>query len=416
MISVRNHRPLLSGNKWLLFTIVALLIGACSPKIRPVAQPKQEPEKPIEVPKPIKPVVKPPAKIYTIAMLLPFGLDHLTPGAAYTDASLRQADLSLDYYQGFKLALDSLTAKGYNYKLQLFDTKGTTAYTRALAYNPQIRASDLIVGPVFPDDMKAFTSVLVGARKPIVSPLAPSDPSLFKNQNLVTVIPPLDCHAWAAARYITEKMKPRKVFVLRSGFSDELGYITPFKKAIDSLGKKRIAVAQFTVVHGQLTALLPQLSTTNQNIFVIPATNQAFLMVTLRTLDSLSDFYPITVIGHPNWQKFTFLKAETLQKLDTYITSTDMIDYKSMAVLNFLRVYRKTFHLEASDYAIKGFDEGMYFGGLMGGDTEGETKFDKADFTGLHNTFHFTHKIGLGWVNTHVNIYHYANFELKQVE
>jgi hypothetical protein len=416
MISARNHRPLLSGNKWLLFIIITLLIGACSPKIRPVVQPQREPEKPVEVPKPIKQVVKPPAKMATVAMLLPFGLDHFNPGASYTDASVRQADLSLDYYQGFKLALDSLTAKGYNYKLQLFDTKGTTAYAHSLAYNPQVRASDLIVGPVFPDDIKAFASVLAGTHKLIVSPLAPSDPSLFKNQNMVTAIPPLDCHAWAAARYVTEKMKPRKIFILRSGFSDELGYITPLKKAIDSLGKKRIAVAQFTIVHGQLTALLPQLSTTNQNIFVIPATNQAFLMLTLRTLDSLSDFYPITVIGHPNWQKFTFLKAETLQKLDTYITSTDVVDYKSAAMLNFLRVYRKAYHIEPSDYAIKGFDEGMYFGGLLGENDSGPTKFDKADFTGLHNTFHFTHKIGLGWVNTHVNVYHYANFELKQVE
>jgi hypothetical protein len=41
---------------------------------------------------------------------------------------------------------------------------------------------------------------------------------------------------------------------------------------------------------------------------------------------------------------------------------------------------------------------------------------DKADYTGLHNQFRFVKKNGMGWVNTHVNVLMYANFELKQVE
>jgi hypothetical protein len=53
MISVQNHLPQLSGNKWLIVLGIALLLAACSPKVRPVvAPPKTEPE----------PVVKPEAK------------------------------------------------------------------------------------------------------------------------------------------------------------------------------------------------------------------------------------------------------------------------------------------------------------------------------------------------------------------
>ncbi len=416
MISVRNHRPLLSGNKWLIFAGIALLAYACSPKLRPAPRPEPPAEKPVEQPIHEKPVVKPPPKAAVIAMLLPFGLDHLNPGQTYSDVSLKQATLSLDYYQGFKLALDSLTAQGYNYKLQLFDSKGTTAASHALANNPQVRACDLIVGPVFPDDIKAFTAVLAGARKPILSPLAPSEPTMFKNQNLITAIPPLDCHAWAAAQYIIGSMKPKKIFILKSGFTEDNAYIIPFKKAIDSLGKKHIVVNQLTVVRGQLDALSSQLSLTGDNVFVIPSTNQAFLMVTLRALDSLADIYHITLFGHPSWEKFTFLKADLLERLNTHITVSDKVDYKAAATLNFLKLYRKTYHVEPSEYALKGFDEGLYFGGLLGAGSGDIKNLDKADFTGLHNSFRFTHKPGLGWVNTHVNVYQYANFELKPVE
>jgi len=418
MISVQNHRPPLSGSKWLWFLVIALVTGACSPKIRPASQPvNPSEEKPVVQAKPVeKVVVKPPQRTSVISLILPFGLDHLNPANNYTDVTLKQADLALDYYQGFKLALDSLTGQGYNYKLQLFDSRDVPAQARALAFNAQVKASDLIVGPVFPDDIKAFTMVLTTPRKPIISPLSPSEPSIFKNPNLITVVPPLDAHAWAAAQYINEKLKPKKIFILKSGYTEDNNYIIPFKKAIDSLSQKHIIVNQLTVVRGNLAAIIPQLSSTGQNVFVIPSTNQAFLTVTLNTLDSLSQTHDIILFGHPSWEKFTFLKADLLERLNTHITVSDRINYKTPAVIAFLSNYRKAYHVEATEYAIKGFDEGLYFGSLLGANSGDIKNPDKNGFAGLHNTFQFTNKPGLGWVNTHVTLYQYTNFELKPVQ
>jgi ABC-type branched-subunit amino acid transport system substrate-binding protein len=416
MISVQNHRPQLSGNKWLLYLWVALIAGACSPKLQPVSAPvKSQTEKPVtqnEIQKPVKAPVKP----AVISLILPFGLDHLAPGTSYTDISLKQADIALDYYRGFKLALDSLTSSGYNYKLMLFDAKDKPAQIHSLAYNPQIRASDLIVGPIFPDDIKIFTNVITSPRKPIISPLSPASPATFKNQNLITIMPPLEYHAHAIAKYINDDIKPLKVFILRSGYSDENEFIKPFKSAIDSLSKKHIAVVQLTVIHGQLDQIIPQLSSTGQNVFLVPSTNQAFLMVTLHALDLLAKKYPVTLFGHPSWGKFTFFDTETLQRLKTHISSADNIDYKSAAYINFLRNYRKAYHVEPTDFAIKAFDEGLYFGQLLGTNTDGLRTLDKNNFTGLHNSFGFIKKPGQGWINTHVNILTYSNFELKQVQ
>src|ERR1700749_2953994 len=146
MTSVRNHRPLLSGNKWLFFVFIALLAAACSPKVRPITAPvktettvvKKEPEKAPE--KAASPQVP------SIAMLLPFNLDNLNAGGQYTTGTLSRANLALDFYQGFKLALDSLTGKGYSFKLQVFDTKDQPSQAHDLGYVPAIRISDLVVG------------------------------------------------------------------------------------------------------------------------------------------------------------------------------------------------------------------------------------------------------------------------------
>ena len=60
-------------------------------------------------------------------MLLPLNLDNLSPGGKYSNADMQKANMGVEYYQGFKLALDSLTANGYNYRLQLFDAKDQPA-------------------------------------------------------------------------------------------------------------------------------------------------------------------------------------------------------------------------------------------------------------------------------------------------
>lgn len=424
MISVRNHRPLLSGNKWLLILVVALA-AACSPKTRPVGKGTTKPtdkttgttdksDKDKKDEKNNKKVSD--KRVSNIALILPFGLDHLNPGANYSAAGLKKASIALDYYRGFKLALDSLTGEGANYRLQLFDSKDEPSQSHSLALNPQIRNSDLIVGPVFPDGMKAFTTVPGNNKKLILSPLSPSAPTTYNAENLITVIPPLEYHALRAAEFAVEKSKTKKIFVLTSGYSAELPYIRYFRKAVDSLSKKKIKVVQLTVTRGNLKPIVAQMTKFDRNFMVIPSTNQSFLKITLYSLDTLAKRYPMTLIGHPNWEKFSFLKSDQMQRLNAYITSADRVNYRSQATITFMRNYRRAYRAEPTEYAIKAFDEGMYFGQLLADDTDKLKSLDDNEFRGLHNSFDFIYKKGQGWVNKHVNLLRYENFELKQVE
>jgi ABC-type branched-subunit amino acid transport system substrate-binding protein len=417
MTSAQSHRLPSSGNKWIVSILIGVVLGACSPKLAPVTTPKTV-QKPVEVKAPPVTVITkaPVTHIPVVSLILPFELDKLDLTSAATRGNLSQADLAVDYYQGFKLALDSLTGKGYNFKLQVYDSKSDASQAHSLANNPKVRNSDLIVGPVFPESIKAFMASMYGMNKPVISPLSPAQPAEFKNNNLITVEPPLEYHAWRVAQYIHERVKPVKVFVLRSGYSEENKFITPFKKAIDSVSHKHIQVVYLTVVKGDLSAIIPQLNNKVQNVFIVPATDQAFLTVCLAALDKLSQAYPVTLFGHPNWAKFSYLQASVLQRLKTHITASDKIDYKADDTNQFIKAYRAAYHLEPTDYAIKGFDEGYYLGTLLSTDADAFKKLDKLTYQGLHNQFNFIKTSNSGWVNTHVSIYQYQNFELKPVE
>src|SRR5579872_5960759 len=113
MISARNPLPLSSGNRRLFLVCIALLAAACSPKVNPVATHAPKAEEPVAKKEPEKVSVKPlEPQTVSIAMLLPLELDNLNPGAQYTASALSHANLSLDFYQGFKLALDTLADHG----------------------------------------------------------------------------------------------------------------------------------------------------------------------------------------------------------------------------------------------------------------------------------------------------------------
>jgi hypothetical protein len=162
--------------------------------------------------------------------------------------------------------------------------------------------------------------------------------------------------------------------------------------------------------------LLPQLSTSDENIFIIPATDAAFLTTTLNALQKIAQNYPVTVFGHPNWTKLDFLKPELLQSLKTHITTSDDLDRKSTVTVNFIKNYKRVYHTSPGEYAIKGFDAGYYFGNLLNGDADAFNHLDKAGYTGLNNQYSFIKTANYGWVNTHVAILQYQNFALKKVE
>jgi len=419
-----NHRLPLSGNKklWLLALI---LVSACSPKVQPVG--KTRPTQPATTAATdkdknaatttTKTVVKTQlGKTSSVALLLPFNLDNLNSVKGYSAADLKKANIAIDYYHGFRLALDSLTGQGYNYKLQVFDTKDEAAATHGLSLNPSVNSSNLIVGPVFPEGIKTFIGKPQKLKRPLLSPLSPAAPEEFADPNLITINPPLEYHAIAAAKYVKNRIKPLKIFILSSGFSDDKKFITPFKIAVDTLSKRKIQVVYSIISKGNLTPLKQQLNNKVENVFIVPSVNQQFLSVTLRSLDTLARKYPVTTIGHPNWDKLTFLKADMLQRIKTHITSAERLNYRATATVNFIKAYRKVYNSEPSAYAYKGFDEGMYFGNVLALEGNELDHLDKHRYKALHNEFNFIKKPGLGWINTHVNVLKYANFELKQVE
>lgn len=412
MISVPNLRLPLSGNKQVLILAFLIFSVSCSPKIRVKKPEEKEPaEKPETAERPgSKDKLK---ESNSIALLLPFELNQINPASA-SPKEISKAGLAIDFYQGFKLALDSIAADGGTFKLNVFDSQDNDTRVVNLARAQSINNNDLIIGPVFPNGIKTFSEFASLKQKLMVSPLAATMPSQFSNPNLVTITNTIDQHGWKIADFINRKYKPGDVNVvlINTRKSEDEKFAAPVRRYLKELSGSKFTISEIPNAIG----IEEKLSASKTNLVIISSSERSFIVTVIDKLYALGSQgnYKIDVFGHPNWARVKNFNVEKFQWLNTRITSSYHINYQDNDVKDFVARYRDEFQIEPSEYAFKGFDTGYYFGKLLARYGDNYVKhITDGKYEGLHNDFKFVQNPKSGYLNTELNILQYRGYELE---
>jgi hypothetical protein len=408
MILVQNHQPQLSGNKYWIIILSALLFSACSPKIRPETK---QPETPKQVEKKEKPAEK--FKQANISLLVPFKLNEINLKTV-TKSEVEKAAMAIDFYQGFKLGVDSAASNGQNFKLKVYDTQDNNKQIADLISNDGITGSNLIVGPVFPDGLKYITNYSKSKGIPVVNPLAASQPSEFSNPNLISIVNNINLHAEKIGSFITKTYNPANTIIVLinpKGPSDEV-FAKPLR-AYFANSKKPFSFQEYASVFTMETKIVKG----KQYVILLSSSDKKFVVPTLDKLMKLKRTgLNVSLFGHPDWVKQDY-NTEQLQALNTMISASYKIDYTRPEVVTFIKKYRALFTFEPGEFAFKGFDIGYYFGKLLSSYGEDYIKYlTKENYKGLHNSFHFKYDHEFGYINTNLMLLRYKNFALNIVE
>ena len=410
MILVPNRLQLLSGNNSVLILCMLIFLSACSKKITA--------PKPVDIPSPSElekqKEIVPLKTDHSIALLLPFDLNTINLKTA-TSKNIEKASIAIDFYQGFKLALDSLTARRHNFNLSVFDTQNQETRVVNLALANSVRSKDLIVGPIYPDAIKTFGEFAdLGDKKLQISPLAASIPTDFNNPSLVTVNNTIDQHARKIAEFISSNYQAElvNIVLINTQKSDDAKFSNHFKINLSNISGDKFQITERATVIALEKYLVP----TKNNLVIVTSSDRLFVMPTIDKLYNLvtKQKFKIEVFGHPNWLKANYLNQEKMQTLNSRISASFHVNYKSQAVKNFIARYRDEYGFEPSEYSFKGFDIGYYFGGLLekyGSDYAKHLK-DSA-YRGLHTSFKFSKDPKTGYMNTELMMLRYRNFELQ---
>lgn len=408
MTLVQNHLRQLSGNRYWFLILAALFLAACSPKIKPVTQ---KPEVPKEVAKTEKTAVK--FEQASISLLVPFRLNEIKLKTA-TKADVEKAAMAIDFYQGFKLGIDSAAATGQNFKLKVFDTQDNNTQIAELIDNGGLLGSNLIVGPVFPDGLKYITNYSISRNILVVNPLSAAHPDEFGNPNLISIVNNVDLHAEKIGNYISKSYNPANTVVVLinpKSASDEV-MAKPLRTYFAVKGKA------FTFQeYASVFSLEPKITKGRNYVIMVSSSDRKFVVPTLDKLMKMKKAgFNATLFGHPDWMKQNY-NIDQLQAFNTIISSSYKVDYSRPEVNTFIRKYRALFNFEPGEYSFKGFDVGFYFGKLLSAHGPEYQKYlTKDKYRGLQNSFRFEYAERCGYINTSLMLLRYKNFALNVIE
>jgi len=412
MILVQNHPLQLSGNRILSFLLICFCLGACSPRTKTVKQPQKD------VVKKDDPAGKNTTRKLTeanISLLLPFNVNQQKVHTG-KKAEIEKSAMAIDFYQGFKMGLDSAAAStGLDFRLKVLDTKDNAVQISNLIKGGQLNGSDLIVGPVFPDGIKFITNYSIANHLPVISPLAASHPDEFNNPNLISVVNNIELHAQKIGDYIRRAYNSQNTIVVLINpkkSTDEVMAV-PLRKYFQEGKGIAYKFQEYSSVYTMETKLLAD----KQYVVLMSTADRQFVVATLDKLAKMkTKGLQVSLFGHPNWIKQNY-NTDKLQLLNTRITSSYYINYKSSEVIRFVKAYRKLNSFEPGEYAFKGFDIGLYFGTVFSRYGYNYLKYLPAEkYTGLHNSFSFIKEERLGYINTSLTLLEYKNYALKPIE
>jgi LysM repeat protein len=259
-------------------------------------------------------------------------------------------NMTLDFYSGALMAIDSAKALGLNINVKIYDSEETKNFTSATAtiQKNNFDNVDAVIGPFYQDNAEKVAAALQSKNIPVISPLSKDEegkgyPNLFqtmpsnesvknamfdymntKNGNIIAIIDPKKA---GIKQYIDAYQKDTKLV----GFSEKGSFVS------DSIKKHFVKdKTNFVIMESEKTGTIFTVLNTLSN-----ASKEFQVQLVLLEENKTLNFEEITL------NQLTKLKL-------TYPSVTK--DSDSPEAKRFERAYRKKNNILPNDFATRGFD------------------------------------------------------------
>lgn len=294
-----------------------------------------------------KPVSKPRKNSYNVALILPLQLDATInidlPELVKNNGNFPMVPgLSIDFYLGFKRALDSLAGKEFDIHLEVYDIDEKDSLKLIeLVANPSFKELDFIFGPFYANNFKIISKKAKELHIPLVSPIARQNKILFNNIYISKTNPSQFTLLDNLSDYCLDSLKNQNsnIILVQVNEKDkkELQFVNAFKKHYSEKLKTsgRGPKDSLMLVKG-IAGLKNRISASSKNIIVMLSDNQVFAIDFITQLSMLAEKKDVVLCGweslasmdnidqeYLNGLRFTFPYQFNLSNLGAYKLLSD---------------------------------------------------------------------------------------------
>ncbi len=284
-----------------------------------------------------------------VAALLPLGLDAVDP---------KRAQFGQELYAGLKLAADSLAALGTPVDLRAYDLDNDTVATKTLLGQPDVLATDLIVGPVYKNPSRLVARAAAEQGVPVVNPLSEDGTLLPNSPTLYLFRPSVQTQARTAAALAYARFEPKTAVLLVEETKDDMAFATAFRAEYERLGgtikaEERVSSQTYRTRMTEKVNALP-LDSAETGILVVASEEKNAAQQVAGRLERDNGHVP--VLAPAAWLEMPELSLDQFNDHEFYFLAPAYRDVSSAAGKRFRRAWQQRYGIPPSDFARAGFE------------------------------------------------------------
>lgn len=259
---------------------------------------------------------------YRVDVLVPLYLDELVKDdrPTFKGKLPDKAAGAVEFYEGIKLAADTLNKYAYSIDVHIHDIASATP--EKLIAKKLLDSTDLLIGLVQSPQIPALAEFAKKKQVNFISALSPSDSDIKGNPYFILMQPTLKTHCEFIMERVKKKYKTKPVLLYRTSLGvAEQAYnylIVDADKDMEKILCNTIPTRQ---------QLAPLFDSTKTNVIVMGLMDNSFAEKILVQLYEWFPSYSFDVYGMPSWRTMSSLKKpDAYPNVAVYVTSPFYFD------------------------------------------------------------------------------------------
>lgn len=302
--------------------------------------------------------------LYNLTYVLPFSTDAAELEKLSTEENITgfQPLASIEFYEGALMALDTLDSLGIKLDIHVYNHYKDSSLTAALFSKPEIVRSDVVIGPVFNESLKAASLVAQKNNFFLVSPLSPNNSFIDTNKYFLMVNPTVEAQLEAMLKQIAILHPNANIINLyRSDKPAEKRLGDEFKKAFSAANNAN--TMRITDVAGYSEAVAAMKPA--DNFIFLASYDELFVNGLVRDLSKFSRETPLELLGLQHLLSFESISIDYYENLHFTYPNTYYVNRDAPRVKAFEDAFIEKYSTRPSDFACRGYDLTLYIAMML---------------------------------------------------
>ncbi|NJW51686.1 LysM peptidoglycan-binding domain-containing protein [Salinimicrobium oceani] len=289
-----------------------------------------------------------------LVVMLPFNKNKIvtTDSTSNVNERIRKdrvMQISLDFYSGVLMAIDSARTLGISTNVTFLDTEGNSGKVNRLLNSHNFSNVDAVIGPLVQSTVETAARGLESRNIPVISPLTKKEAGSL--DNFLQTVPTDEMLADAMISYISENANGKNLVIIA-----DAGAVEKRRKLTAAFPAARMVTPREggNISQAEMAAALDK---SRPNWVILESTKIGVLSNATSYLNSIAGPYNITLLTTDRNSSFDSdnISNTHLGKLNFHYPSVER-SYDPSQNRNFIKKYSDKYGVVPNRYAVRGFD------------------------------------------------------------